>query len=96
MINETFKNVFFAISNILLLLVSLKQSGYVANHSESAEKLYGGLLFGSVITLLFVNFCLFIFAMFILMNLNDFILKRCLNLIGAHQKLRIVGALVVI
>lgn len=91
MIHDTLNIVFYAISNITLLWVSIKHSNLITNNPAQAETIYPDPYFGLTITSLFCNLGLVIFGLLILGNLNDFLLQRSLNLIGACQKLRIVS-----
>lgn len=91
MVKETIKNLFFCFSNIALIAASIRHTDLLTSYPDKAEEIYPTPYFGIVLTCLFVNLILFIFAMLILGNLNDFILHRCLNLIGACQKLKIVS-----
>lgn len=96
MLNETYKNVLFGVATIVMLLSSIKHSKYITEDLIQAEEYYHGFKFGIVITCLFANVCLGIFSFFILGNLNDFIHKMCVNLIGASQKLRVLGILMLL
>lgn len=93
MINETYRNVLFGVASISMLFGSIKHSEYLTGNIEVAEKYYYGMNLGLVITCLFVNVCLGIFSIFILGNLNDFMHRMCVNLIGAGQKLRVLAIL---
>lgn len=96
MINETYKNVLFGIASMSMMLASIAHSKSIADNLQMAEEYYFLFNFGVVITCLFANICLGIFSFFILGNLNDFIHKMCLNLVGACQKLRVLAFLMVI
>lgn len=96
MINETYINVLFGTASIFMLFGSIKHSEYLTNNMDVAEEYYYGMNLGIVITCLFVNVCLGIFSMFILGNLNDFMHKMCINLIGAGQKLRVLAILMLV
>jgi hypothetical protein len=84
MIHETYRNAFFGIASILMLVASIKHSEYITNNTDVSGEYYSGLSFGILVTCLFANICLGIFSLFILGNLNDFIVKMAVNLIGAY------------
>lgn len=96
MINETYKNVLFGVATTFMMLASVKHSKYITENLDEAEKYYHGYNFGVIVTCLFSNVCLGIFSFFILGNLNDFIHKMCVNLIGACQKLRVLAILMIL
>lgn len=96
MINETYRNVLFGTVSIVMLFGSIKHSEYLTGNMDIAEKYYYGMNLGLVITCLFANVCLGIFSIFILGNLNDFMHRMCVNLIGAGQKLRVLAILMLI
>lgn len=96
MISETYRNVFFGAASISLLLAAIKHSEYISNNIDIAEEYYFGITFVIVATCLFLNICLAIFSLFILGNLNDFIERMSLNLIGAYQKMRVLAILSVL
>ncbi|ELA41011.1 uncharacterized protein VICG_01970 [Vittaforma corneae ATCC 50505] len=96
MINENYGNVIFGLASISMLLGSIKHSEYISDNVELSEQYYFSFNIGIVITCLFANICLGIFALFILGNLCDFIQKMTVNLIGARQKLRVLAVLIFI
>lgn len=80
-------------TSVGMLLASIKHSEYIYANLLLAEEFYFASCFGIVITCLFVNICLGIFALFIVGNLCDYIQQMAINLIGARQKLRILAIL---
>lgn len=94
MINENYGNVVFGLASLSMLLGSIKHSEYISDNVELSEQYYFGINIGIVITCLFANICLGIFALFILGNLCDFVQRMTVNLIGARQKLRVLAILV--
>lgn len=91
MVNTPLKNTIFCISYIVLLYASILHNNLLIYEYDLSSDVYKFPFIAIIATCLFAYLCLFIFAMLILCNLNDFILNRCLNLIGAFQKLRIVS-----
>lgn len=96
MIDESYGNVFFGLISIFMLLGSIKHSEYISDNVGLSEDYYFSFNIGIIITCLFANICLGIFSLFILGNLCDFIQKMTINLIGARQKLRVLGILIFI
>lgn len=96
MLHEAFKNFLFGITSFIMIISSVEHSLYIVDNFDEAYEYY--FLYGLtiVITCLFVNVCLGIFSLFILGNLNDFLHKMCVNLVGAQQKLKILAILMVI
>lgn len=95
MIHEAYRNVFFGVASISLLVGSIKHSEYISNNIDVSGEYYSGLSFAILVTCLFVNICLCIFSLFILGNLNDFIGRMAVNLIGAYQKIRVLAILMI-
>jgi hypothetical protein len=89
--NVTLKNCSFGILILFLLIASINHTNYITENTENSDKIYYGALYPIVVSCLFIDIALVIFSLTILGNLNDFILKRIPNLIGACQKLRIVS-----
>lgn len=96
MIHETYRNVLFGAASVLMLLATIKHSEYITSNIDISEEYYSGLSFAVLVTCLFVNICLGIFSLFILGNLNDFIERMSVNLIGAYQKIRVLAILMVL
>ncbi len=93
MINENHGNVFFGMASVGMLLASIKHSEYISENLVLTDKFYFASCFGIVVTCLFVNICLGIFALFVVGNLCDYIQQMAINLIGPRQKLRILAIL---
>ncbi len=95
MLINSIKNAIFSFACIGLIGSSIAFNIIITNNIEIAEKLYFGGNLSLIITSIFANLCLGVFGILILGNLNDFVLYRILNLIGAYQKLKILAILVI-
>ncbi|KAI4291494.1 hypothetical protein PAPHI01_0768 [Pancytospora philotis] len=89
----TLKNAVYGIANIVFIFLCIRHSICISKDTDAAGRIYPGNSFAYIITSLFINLCLVLFGLLILMNLNDFLLRRLLNLIGAYRKLRIYAFL---
>jgi len=96
MINETYKNVLFGVASLAMVLASISHSKNITENLKMSEDYYHGFNFSLIVTCLFVNVCLGIFSFFILGNMNDYIHRMCVNLIGAGQKLRVLALLILL
>ncbi|KAM0681779.1 hypothetical protein GINT2_000296 [Glugoides intestinalis] len=96
MINENHGNLFFGMASVGMLLASIKHSEYISENLALTEEFYFASCFGIVVTCLFVNICLGIFALFVVGNLCDYIQQMAINLIGSRQKLRILAILIAV
>lgn len=85
------KNSLFSIATVGVLAASIINSGTIIENIKRAERMLPTPSLEIIMTTLFINVCLMVFALLILGNLNDYILYRIVNLIGAYQKLRVVG-----
>lgn len=96
MIHEIVKNFMFGIISLVNLFMSVRYSSYLIDHYGEVLRFYYSYDFTLVVTCLFVNVCLCIFALFILGNLNDFLHRMSVNLIGAYQKLKVLAVLMML
>ena len=90
MILDSVKNFFFAISIVGLLISTVSHNAVILNNIEEAETVYSHEALGVIVTCLFAYVCVIIFALFVLGNLNDYLLYRIVNPIGIYQKLRVI------
>jgi len=88
---ESHNNTLFTFTCFMLLISTLHHSYWITNKTEISSFFYPSYFYRIILSSLFVNFGLVVFSFFIIMNLNDFFLKRCLNRVGVTQKLKIVG-----
>lgn len=89
--NETTKNGLFGISIILLLISFIVTGKTIVLNLHFAERIYPSPGLSILLVSLMGSLGIAIFGLFILGDLNDFMLKRRVNLIGSEQKLQIVG-----
>lgn len=89
--NETIKNTMFGMGNIFLLISVVSFSERLASNTTTSRHLYTGHCIEAILFSILGSIGLVVFGLLILGNLNDFVLRRCVNLIGAAQKLQIVS-----
>ncbi|KAI5148213.1 hypothetical protein ENBRE01_0173 [Enteropsectra breve] len=91
MLHETIQTALFSIANCGLLAASIHHTNTIFCSKHASDMVYGSTGAATICSLLFLNIGIVVFSLFIIMNFNDFMLERCINLIGAYQKLRVVG-----